>query len=62
MKSIEEIKYLLVCDHIDRLTEKKMKKRIYNETYKTKLKEKKRQMIEEIKKQRQENSVLFDNF
>jgi len=40
----------------------KMLARLRYEKFREKRKEKKRQMIEEIKKQRQENSVLFDNF
>jgi hypothetical protein len=40
----------------------KEKKIIYNQNYKRKLKEKKRLMIEQIKKERQENSLLFNHF
>lgn len=55
MTDIEKIKEYFVID----ITEKK---RIYNQTYKQKNKEKKRQMIEQIKKERQENSLIFNQF
>ena len=58
MTDIEKIKEYFVID----LIEKNEKKRIYNQTYKQKNKEKKRQMIEQIKKERQENSLIFNQF
>jgi|LakMenE01Jun11ns_1017448.scaffolds.fasta_scaffold9538431_2 hypothetical protein len=59
MKTISDIKNLLIEDFIEK---KRNKIKMYNQTQKERKREKKRQMIEEIKKQRQENSVLFDNF
>ena len=41
------------------LDEKKIRNRIYNQRYVEKKKEKKRLMIEQIKKERAENSLLF---
>lgn len=41
---------------IDRETKKK-----YNLSYKQRIKEKKRQLIEQIKKERLENSLIFNN-
>ena len=58
MTDIEKIKEYFVID----LIEKNEKKRIYNQTYNQKNKEKKRQMIEQIKKERQENSLIFNQF
>lgn len=58
MTDIEKIKEYFVIDVI----EKNEKKRIYNQNYKQKNKEKKRQMIEQIKKERQENSLIFNQF
>jgi len=56
MIDIVEIKSLILNDLID----KRAKKRIYNQTQKLRKKEKKRVMIEQIKKERAENSLLFD--
>jgi hypothetical protein len=58
MTDLVEIKYLI----IDNLIDKRIKKRIYNENMMRKKKEKKRLMIEQIKKERQENSLFFDKF
>lgn len=58
MTDIEKIKEYFVIDVI----EKNEKKRIYNQSYKQKNKEKKRQMIEQIKKERRENSLIFNQF
>lgn len=58
MTDIEKIKEYFVIDVI----EKNEKKRIYNQNYKQKNKEKKRQMIEQIKKERRENSLIFNQF
>lgn len=58
MTDLVEIKYLIIDDLID----KRIKKRIYNENMMRKKKEKKRLMIEQIKKERQENSLFFDKF
>lgn len=58
MTDLVEIKYLIIDDIID----KRIKKRIYNENMMRKKKEKKRLMIEQIKKERQENSLFFDKF
>jgi len=56
MIDIVEIKSLILNDLID----KRAKKKIYNQTQKLRKKEKKRVMIEQIKKERAENSLLFD--
>lgn len=58
MTTLEEIKYFFIED----LIKKKQQKKIWNQTYKQKNKEKKRQMIEQIKKERQENSLIFNQF
>jgi len=58
MTNLEEIKYFFIED----LIKKKQQKKIWNQTYKQKNKEKKRQMIEQIKKERQENSLIFNQF
>jgi len=58
MIDIVEIKSLFLND----LIEKKMKKRMYNQTQKERRKEKKRQLIEKIKEERLKNSIIFDNF
>ena len=42
--------------------EKKEKKRIYNQTFKERTKEKKRELIKKLKEERQENSLLFNQF
>lgn len=57
MTDIEKIKEYLVID----LIKKMEKKRIYNQNYKKKYKEKKRLLIEQIKKERQENSLIFND-
>lgn len=56
MRDLVEIQSLIVGDLIDR----RIKKRIYNENMIRKRKEKKRLMIEQIKKERQENSLIFN--
>lgn len=56
MTDIEKIKEYLVIDLIKKIE----KKRIYNQNYKKKYKEKKRLLIEQIKKERQENSLIFN--
>lgn len=56
MTDIEKIKEYLVID----LIKKMEKKRIYNQNHKKKYKEKKRLLIEQIKKERQENSLIFN--
>jgi len=58
MTDIEKIKEYFIIDLITKIE----KKRIYNQNYKQKNKEKKRQMIEQIKKERQENSLIFNQF
>jgi hypothetical protein len=58
MIDIVEIKSLILNDLID----KRAKKRIYNQTQKLRKKEKKRLIIEQIKKERQENSLIFNQF
>lgn len=58
MTDLIEIKYFFIDDLID----KKKKQRIHYENYKQRLKEKKRQLIEQIKKERQENSLIFNQF
>lgn len=58
MTDIEKIKEYFVIDLITKIE----KKRIYNQNYKQKFKEKKRQLIEQIKKERQENSLIFNQF
>lgn len=50
------------CLILNDLIEKKMKKRIYNQTQKERRKEKKRKLIEKIKEERINNSLLFENF
>jgi hypothetical protein len=62
MIDLIEIKSLILNDLIDKRAEKKIKQRINYENYKQKNKEKKRQMIEQIKKERQENSLIFNQF
>ena len=57
MTDIEKIKEYLVIDLIKKIE----KKRIYNQNYKKKYKEKKRLLIEQIKKERQENSLIFND-
>ena len=56
MTDIEKIKEYFVIDLITKIE----KKRIYNQNYKQKFKEKKRQLIEQIKKERQENSLILN--
>ena len=59
MKDLLNIKNLLIDD----LSEiKRNKIRIYNQTQAQRRKEKKRQMIEKIKEERLNNSIIFDNF
>ena len=58
MIDIVEIQSFFLND----LIEKKMKKRIYNQTQKERRKEKKRQLIEKIKEERLKNSIILDNF
>jgi len=58
MTDIEKIKEYFIIDLITKIE----KKRIHNQNYKQKNKEKKRQMIEQIKKERQENSLIFNQF
>jgi len=58
MTDIEKIKEYFIIDLITKIE----KKKIYNQNYKQKNKEKKRQMIEQIKKERQENSLIFNQF
>lgn len=58
MTDLIEIKYFFIDDLID----KKKKQRIHYENYKQRHKEKKRQLIEQIKKERQENSLIFNQF
>lgn len=58
MKSLEEIKDFFIQDLID----KKVKRKYHHELEKQRRKEKKRQLIEQIKKERQENSLIFNQF
>jgi hypothetical protein len=58
MIDIVEIQSFFLND----LIEKKMKKRMYNQTQKERRKEKKRQLIEKIKEERLKNSIILDNF
>lgn len=44
------------------LIKKKMKKKMYNQTQTERRKEKKRKLIEKIKEERINNSLIFDNF
>jgi hypothetical protein len=62
MIDLIEIKSLILNDIIDKRAEKKIKQRINYENYKQKNKEKKRLIIEQIKKERQENSLIFNQF
>lgn len=50
------------CLILNDLIEKKMKKRMYNQTQKERRKEKKRKLIEKIKEERLNNSLIFEKF
>lgn len=58
MTDLEEIKYFFIQD----LIKKKQQKKIWDHNYHLRKKEKKRQLIEQIKKERQENSLIFNQF
>jgi hypothetical protein len=58
MKDILDVKILLNDD----LIKKKMKIKMYNETQKERRKEKKRKLIEKIKEERINNSLIFEEF
>lgn len=53
---LEEMKYFFIED----LIRKKQQKKIWDHNYHLRKKEKKRQLIEQIKKERQENSLILN--